>query len=42
MDSDKKINPPDIKMPHPLKDHILEAGNELRISNITNHIKVLL
>jgi hypothetical protein len=34
MDSDKKIMPPEIKMPQPKTEHDLDAGHELRIQNI--------
>lgn len=38
---DKVIDPPPINMPN-AKDEIIEGGVELRISNIEDHLKVLL
>ena len=43
MDTDKKILPEPVSMPEPLSfDKSLEAGQELRIDNIEDHIKVLI
>lgn len=44
VDTDKKIFPAEVSMPDKLKtfDEKLEAGTELRIYNITDHIKVLI
>ena len=41
MDTDKKIYPVEITMPNPAFDETLNAGTELRIYNISDHIKVL-
>lgn len=42
MDTDKKIAPPEISLPEPMQSYNIEAGFELRINHITDHIKVLL
>jgi hypothetical protein len=42
MDTDKKILPIEMRMPEPSQEHLLDAGYELRISNISSHIKILL
>ena len=42
MDNDKQIRPIPVAMPEPCKDYELKEGQELRISNIIDHIKVLL
>ena len=42
MDNDKKISPPEIRMPQPLQEHSLDPGNEFRVYNIKDHVKVLL
>eukprot|EP00347_Sterkiella_histriomuscorum_P016599 403352570 len=39
---DKEIRPVPVAMPQPLKTEILQAGSELRIYSIEDHIKVLL
>lgn len=42
VDSDKKIQPPEIRMPQPLQNYQIDAGYELRIDKIKDHIKVQL
>ena len=41
VDTDKKIYPKDVDMPSPTFDQTLDAGTELRIYHIADHIKVL-
>ena len=43
MDSDKQIKAPEVRMPaQSLQEYVIEAGHELRISAIENHIKVVM
>ena len=41
VDTDKKIYPNEISMPNPSFCETVNAGTELRIYGITDHIKVL-
>ena len=40
VDTDMKIFPAEVDMPNPTYEATLEAGTELRIYHITDHIKV--
>ena len=42
MDSDRQIKPTEHVMPTRVADHFLEAGQELRISRIQKHKKVIM
>jgi len=42
IEMDKIIEPVATPMPHPLLDFVLQPGDELRIYNIEDHIKVLM